>query len=69
VQGFEMDVLKGAEKLIRDPERRPKYILAEFLSTQTIKLIEYLEERDYFCFDMSIVRRHHPPLVGMMLRP
>jgi FkbM family methyltransferase len=56
VQGFEIDVLKGAEKLIRDPARRPKYILAEFLSSQTIKLIEYLEERDYFCFDMSIVR-------------
>lgn len=56
VQGFEMDVLKGAEKLIRDPARRPKYILAEFLSSQSIKLIEYLEEREYFCFDMSIVR-------------
>lgn len=56
VQGFEIDVLKGAEKLIRDPARRPKYILAEFLSSQTVKLIEYLEERDYFCFDMSIVR-------------
>lgn len=56
VQGFEMDVLKGAEKLLRDPARRPKYILAEFLKTQSIKLIEYLEERDYFCFDMSIVR-------------
>ena len=38
VQGFEMDVLKGAEKLIRDPARRPKYILAEFLSSQSIKL-------------------------------
>jgi FkbM family methyltransferase len=46
VQGFEMDVLKGAEKLMRDPARRPKYILAEFLSSQSIKLIEYLEERE-----------------------
>jgi FkbM family methyltransferase len=58
VQGFEIDVLKGAEKLIRDPARRPKYIVAEFLATQSIKLIEYLEEREYFCFDMSIVRAH-----------
>ncbi len=67
VQGFEMDVLKGAEKLIRDPARRPKYILAEFLSSQTIKLIEYLEERDYFCFDMSIVRSHRRVLAGVLL--
>lgn len=58
VQGFEIDVLKGAEKLMRDPARRPKYILAEFLSSQTIKLVEYLEEREYFCFDLSIVRSH-----------
>ena len=34
---------------------RPKYIFAEFLSSQSIKLIEYLEEREYFCFDMSVV--------------
>ena len=67
VQGSEMEVLKGAEKLIRDPERRPKYILAEFLSTQSIELIKYLEERDYFCFDLSIVRSHRHVLAGVLL--
>ena len=34
-------------------------MLAEFLSTQSIKLVEHLESLGYYCFDTSIVVAHN----------
>jgi hypothetical protein len=60
VEGFEEDVLKGAQQLLRDPERRPRSIYIEvhpfnwrLVGTTSESLLALLQSCEYQAFDLT----------------
>jgi FkbM family methyltransferase len=60
VEGFEEDVLKGAQQLLRDPERKPRAIYIEvhpfnwrLVGTTSESLLALLQSCEYQVFDLT----------------